>query len=169
MHAIETMDNFNFKFLYEENILKTDGLCIPFMMVNDAVIEDTDLTITGCKITFKDNSSGEEINNQITHIDELESWEFLTEELDKENQLFQRHNELYKVTPYENLVELEFQLKRNEKTYVIRIIIVWYTDKQNRTYHKTYVISDDSIKELTMEIKMNIKVPRTILQKYPLC
>lgn len=169
MHAVKTMDNFNFKFLYTNETLKTDGLCIPFMMVNDAVIEDTDLTITGCKITFKDNTSGEEITIQITHIDELESWEFLTEELDKENQLFQKHNELYKVTPYENLVELEFQLKRNEKTYVIRIIIVWYTDKRNRTYHKTYVISDDSIKDLTMEIKMNIKVPRTILQKYPLC
>lgn len=169
MHAVKTMDNFNFKFFYTNETLKIDGLCIPFMLVNDAVIEDTDLTITECKITFKDNSNGEEINIQISHIDELESWEFLTEELDKENQLFRKHNELYKVTPYENLVELEFQVKRNEKTYVIRIIIVWYTDKRNRTYHKTYVIYDDSIKELTMEIKMNIKVPRTILQKYPLC
>ena len=169
MHAIVTTDNFNFKFLYEENILKTDGLCIPFMMVNDAVIGDTDLNITECKITFKDNTSGEEITIQITHIDEIESWEFLTEELDKENQVFKLHSELYKKFPYDNLVELEFQLKQNEKTYVIRILIVWYTDKRNRTYHKTYVISDDIIKDLTMEIKINVKVPRTILQKYPLC
>ena len=168
MHAIVTTDNFNFKFLYEENILKTDGLCIPFMMVNDAVIEDTDLNITECKITFKDNTSGEETSIQITHIDEIESWEFLTEELDKENSEFKSHLELYKKSPYEHLVELELQINRNDKTYVFRVPIVWYTDKKNRTFHKTYVSYDEGIKDIYLELKINVKVPRTILQKYPL-
>ena len=173
MHAIITRDNFDFNFKYELDSIKKDEFCIPFMMVNDEIIGINDINLTYCSIGFKDIRNCKEENDYkfiiINSIKDIDNWEFKTENLDNNSEDFIHYKDIYLKKPYTNLVKLDIQTKLYDNiSYLISIIIIYYTDKKNRTFHETYIINDQYIKDICIDLNFNVKVPKTILQKYPL-